>query len=383
MIDLLILGATVGFALLGLRRGFVVSLFTLVAFVVGGVVATLVAGAVLPPRDRTLTTPVFGLFAALLVGGTCAMAGGEFGLRLRARRPRGFPGQADAPLGAILMALVVLGVAWLLGAVAVAVPRDSLGLRADVQGSAALRGLNAVLPEPGGVLRTLRPFDPLPALAGPQGAIDRPTTQITRSSAVRRAAASVVRVVGTACGVGLEGSGWVAAPGTVVTNAHVVAGEADTIVGVKDVEHAASVIGFDPQNDVAVLRVEGLVAPVLPLAVDPPAGRAAAILGFPGDGPYNVRSGRIGVTVSRRAPDAYGRGSVERNLTPLRGLVRPGNSGGPMVDARGRVVATVVAETFGAGILGGYGVANPAVVRALAAADAAGGAPVSTGACKK
>ncbi|MCA1656727.1 MAG: CvpA family protein, partial [Actinobacteria bacterium] len=196
MLDLLILGATAAFALIGLRRGFVVSLLTLAGFVIGAVVATLVAGAVLPPRERTLMTPVFGLFAALLVGGTCAMVGGEVGLRLRAARPRGFPGQADGPLGAVLMGFVVLGVAWLLGAVAVAVPRDSLGLRADVRGSVALRGLNAVLPEPGGVLHTLRPFDPLPALAGPQAAIARPTRQITRSTAVKRAAGSVVRVVG-------------------------------------------------------------------------------------------------------------------------------------------------------------------------------------------
>ncbi|MGI8802039.1 MAG: CvpA family protein [Solirubrobacteraceae bacterium] len=380
MLDLLIVAATAGFALLGLRRGFVVSLFSLLGFLIGAVVSTALAGVFLPPGRRSLATPVFGLFAALLGGGTLGVVMGELGARLRARHPSRFPGRADGPLGAVLSGCIVLGVAWMLGAVALAVPRDSLGLRQAVQRSAALRGLDALLPAPAGVLRALEPFDPLPALQGPQAEIARPTRQITRSTAVRRAAASVVRVLGSACGTGLEGSGWVAAPGVVVTNAHVVAGESDTVVltaAADSPEWPAEILAFDTQNDIAVLRVRGLDLPALPLAVDPPAGRAAAILGYPHNGPLDVRSGRIGATISRRAPNAFGRGAVDRLLTPLRGLVRPGNSGGPMVDARGRVVATVVAETFGGGILGGYGVANPAVVRALAGALA----PVPDGPC--
>ncbi len=381
MLDLLIVAATIGLALLGLKRGFVVSLFSLVGFLVGATLATLIAGALLPPRERSLATPVFGLFSALLGGSFLALAMGTLATRRRARRPGGFPGRADGPLGAALSGCIVLAVAWMLGAVAVQVPKDSLGLRRDVERSAALRGLDALLPPPGGVLRALAPFDPLPALEGPQALIGRPTRQITRSHAVRRAGASVVRVLGSACGTGLEGSGWVAAPGEVVTNAHVVAGEGDTVVQVdgQSPELPAQVIGFDTHNDIAVLRVAGLDLPPLPLASDPPAGRAAAILGYPRDGPFDVRSGRIGATESRLAPDAFGKGAVQRLLTPLRGFVRPGNSGGPMIDARGRVVATVVAETFSGGILGGYGVANAAVARALALAVS----PVSNGPCRE
>ncbi len=378
MVDLLILLATTVAAVVGSRRGLIVSLFTLVGFVLGAVLGTAIAGAFLPPRATSLATPVFGLLAALVIGGTCAVAMSELGRRLRAARPNGFPGRADGPLGAAFSACIVLGLAWMLGAVLLAVPRDSLGLRVDVERSAALRGLRALLPAPGGALHALAPFDPLPALQGPQAAIAPPTRQITRSSAVHRAEASVVRIVGSACGVGMEGSGWVAAPDEVITNAHVVAGEADTVVELGGDEIPVDVIGFDTQNDIAVLRAPGLDLPALPLAVNPPAGRAAAILGFPGNGPFDLRSGRIGATVDRRAPDAFGERTVPRQLTPLRGLVRPGNSGGPLVDARGRVVATVVAETFGGGIIGGYAVANPPVARDLAAATA----PVSTGACK-
>jgi S1-C subfamily serine protease len=196
---------------------------------------------------------------------------------------------------------------------------------------------------------------------------------------VRRAASSVVRVLGSACGLGIEGSGWVVAPGEVVTNAHVVAGEHDTVVqaGGQPPDLGAEVVVFDPRNDIAVLRVSGLGARPLPLASDPPAGRAAAILGYPQDGPFDVQPGRIGTTQSVVTQDAYGNGAVSRLLTPIRGLVRPGNSGGPMVDAAGQVVTTVFAATTNGGPSGGFGVANSTVVRDLARA----GGQVSTEGC--
>jgi S1-C subfamily serine protease len=185
-------------------------------------------------------------------------------------------------------------------------------------------------------------------------------------------------VLGTACGVGVEGSGWVARDGIVVTNAHVVAGQDDTrvLVGGAGPGLRAQAIRFDPRNDLAVLRVDGLSAPPLQVASDPPAGTSAAILGFPLNGPFDVRAGRLGQTREVVTQDAYGRGPVRRRIVSLRGLVRSGNSGGPMVDGDGRVVATIFAATT-AGPRGGYAVPNVLVRTALANASG----PVSTGAC--
>ena len=189
-------------------------------------------------------------------------------------------------------------------------------------------------------------------------------------------------MLGTACGLGVEGSGWVAAPGLVVTNAHVVAGETDTRVEVGGVapDLPAQAVEFDTHNDVAVLRVPGLSEPALRLAADPRPGTAAAILGYPLDGPLDAEPGRIGQTQLVRTQDAYGTGNVLRSITPLRGLVRPGNSGGPMVDAAGQVVATVFAAVTGGSSSGGFAVPNDLVAGQLAAADAGAG-PVSTGPC--
>ncbi|MFI5009647.1 MAG: trypsin-like peptidase domain-containing protein, partial [Solirubrobacterales bacterium] len=139
----------------------------------------------------------------------------------------------------------------------------------------------------------------------------------------------------------------------------------------------AQAVAFDPTDDVAVLRVSELTLPALSLASSSPEGAAGAILGYPENGPFDAQPGRIGETQTVITQNAYGEGPVSRLLTPLRGLVRPGNSGGPLVDSTGRVLTTVFAGTTGGGPHGGYGVANATVAHLLAGA----GRAVSTGPC--
>ena len=289
----------------------------------------------------------------------------------------------DGLLGAALTACVGLGIAWIIGAVALQ-STGSQPLRRDIQRSAILRELNAMLPPSGPILNALARIDPLPSVRGPAADVPAPPHGILRVPGVRDAERSVVRVVGTACGLGIEGSGWVAAPGLVVTNAHVVAGESDTVVQVGGHSPGlpAQVLDFDPHDDIAILRVPGLSATSLKIAPDPRAGTAAAILGYPLDGPFDAEPGRIGQTQTVSTEDAYGNGPVERSITSLRGLVRPGNSGGPMVDATGAVVATVFAAITGGGDghPGGFAVPN-ALVRAQLAKIGPGSAAVATGPC--
>ena len=187
-------------------------------------------------------------------------------------------------------------------------------------------------------------------------------------------------MLGSACGLGVEGSGWVISDGLVVTNAHVVAGQKDTQVLLQGRHPGAdaTVVAFDPKNDVAILRVSGLHAKPLALVGDPKSGTSAAILGFPENGPFDVRAGRVGQTREVITQDAYGHGPVRRSITSLRGAVRSGNSGGPMIDAQGRVVTTVFAATT-SGPRGGFGVPNAIVRDTLSKAQGSNG--VSTGPC--
>jgi S1-C subfamily serine protease len=383
-LDWIIVAFAAILALFGFRRGFIVGVLSFAGFALGAFLGTRLGPLLLPRGSASPYAPAFGLIGALLAG--AILASGLEGLGFRLRGALIVPGMGllDGLLGAALGAALGLGIVWILAAVAAQTPGQDQ-LRADIQRSAILRELNQLLPPSGPVLNALARLDPLPAIAGPAPDVAPPAPRLAHAPGVRAASRSVVRVLGTACGLAIEGSGWVAAPGVVVTNAHVVAGEQDTTVevGGRSPGLAARPVAFDPTDDVAVLRVSDLEVPALSLAHDPPSGRAGAILGYPQDGPFDVQAGRIGRTQTVLTQDAYGHGPVSRLLTPLRGLVRPGNSGGPLVDGDGHVLTTVFAGTVGGGPHGGYGVANATVATVLADANARGGrgAGVSTGPC--
>lgn len=374
-IDWVILGAVVLLALFGWAQGFLAGVLALVGFAAGAWLGTRVAPLILEDGRESQWAPAFALIGALVAGGVLAASFEGVGARLRARFSSPAFAAVDGALGAALTACVGLLIAWVLGAVALRAGPD---IRRDVQRSAILRQLNSVLPPTGPLLNTLRALDPFPRIDGPEARVPAPKAAIARDPQVAAARDSVVKILGTACGVGVEGSGWVARPGVVVTNAHVVAGQDDTRVLARGEEPGleAQAIAFDPRNDLAVLRVDGLRAPSLELAGEPRSGTSAAILGFPLNGPYDVRPGRLGPTREVVSQDAYGRGSVRREIVSLRGAVRSGNSGGPMVDGAGRVVTTIFAATT-SGPRGGYGVPNAIVRDALAG----GGGRVDTGPC--
>ena len=381
-LDWIIVVLVAVFGLAGFLRGFIVGALALGGFAAGAILGAHLAPRLLPDGARSPYAPLFALAGALLLGGLLAGALERLGARLRNGLWIPGLGALDGVLGGLLSAAIALGLAWIAGAVVLQTP--GLGaLRVDVQRSFVLRQLNAVLPPSGPLLNALARFDPLPSIAGPGAAVAPPSRAVLGTPGVRAAAPSVVRILGTACGLGIEGSGWVGAPGLVVTNAHVVAGEQDTVVqapGDATGSRPATLVRLDVRDDVAVLRVAGLSASPLALALapDPASGTAGAILGYPLDGPFDVEAGRIGATRTVISQDAYGRGPVRRSVTPLRGRVRSGNSGGPVVDAQGQVLATVFAATT-SGPPGGYGVPNALVGDALAAARTSG--QVSSGDC--
>jgi S1-C subfamily serine protease len=380
-LDWVIVGFTVLLAFYGYVQGFIVGALSLVGFAVGAFVGTRVAPLLLSQGDHSPYAPLFGLLGALLAGGV--FASGLEGLGARVRSALRIPGlrTVDGLLGAVLTACVGLGIAWIIGAVALDASA-SRPLRTDIQNSTILRALDEILPPSGPLLNALARLDPIPSVHGPAPDVRPPNRHILASAAVRDARQSVVRVFGTACGLGVEGSGWVAAPGLVVTNAHVVAGEADTQIQSDGVGpgHEARALVFDPTNDIAILRVPGLDLRPLPIAAKPASGTATAILGYPLDGAFDAEPGRLGQTETVDTQDAYGQGHVLRTITALRGKVRPGNSGGPMVDGRGQVDATVFAALTGTARAGGFAVPNRLVRAALALAERRS-EPVPTGHC--
>jgi hypothetical protein len=380
VIDWIIVILTLVTAAGGYFQGFLVGAATLAGFAGGLFLGARLGQAVVSAGSQSPYAPLFGLVGAVVGGMLLASLLEALGYGLRRRLAVPGLGIVDGVAGAALSGAVALGLVWLAGAVALQAP-PARGLRDDIQRSTVLRALNDVLPPSGPILNALARFDPFPRIDGPPVDVPAPRAAIARDPEVRDAAQGVVKIQGTACGLGVEGSGWIARPGVVVTNAHVVAGQSDTTVQLAGTgpELEARAVVFNPGDDLAILRVEGLEGRTLPIADAPSAGISAAILGFPENGPYDVRAGRLGSTRTVVTQDAYGRGPVQRSITALRGTVRPGNSGGPMVDTRGRVVTTVFAAARG-GPAGGYGVPNAVVTRDL---GRAGGEAVSTGPCAR
>jgi uncharacterized membrane protein required for colicin V production len=374
-LDWIVVGFAVLLAIRGAQQGFVAGALALAGLVVGAVVGGRLASAVFASGSHSPYAPLIALGGGLLLVILFQSLGLRIGLSIRSG-VRGIPPlrSLDTAGGFLLGGAAGLALAWVLGVVALQLPGQTY-LRDEVQRSIVLRRLNKLLP-PSTVLAALARIDPFPALGGPLAQVPPPNPQVLGLPGVRRAAPSVVRIVGTACGLGVEGSGWVARPGLVVTAAHVVAGQRDTAVDTfgPGGKLAAQAVAFDPTNDVAVLRVSGLRARPLPL-VDARPGTEAAVLGYPEDGPFDAAPVRIGRTIFALMDDAYGRGPVGRTVTTLRGTVRHGDSGGPAVDANGAVETTAFAARVGGG--GGFGVPTSAVRNALARARG----PVSTGPC--
>ena len=119
--------------------------------------------------------------------------------------------------------------------------------------------------------------------------------------------------------------------------------------------------------------------PALRLDVDEKPGTSAAVLGFPQNGAYDVEPARLGQTREVLSDDAYGNGPIRRRVTSLRGRVRSGNSGGPLVDDDGQVVGTIFASTLSGGGRSGLAVPDSAVAEALRKADS----PVQNGPCAR
>ena len=377
-LDWIIVALAVLMGFWGYRQGLIVGLLSLAGFVLGALAGSRLGPALLPEGSQSPYAPLTALAGALLVGGIAAVSleGLAHVLRRRLLRRRG-AALYDAAGGAVLLAALGLCLAWMFGVVALNAP-GAKDLRQQVQRSAILRELNETFPPSGSLLNALNRIDPGVSIAGPDPGVGEPDSRLAGDPEVRGAADSVVRVLGTACGLGVSGSGWIAAPGLVVTNAHVVAGEEDTAVSFDDEDDTldATPVHYDPANDLALLRVDGLGGEALPLADSPQAGTPGAVLGYPENGPFTIEPARLGTTGSVISEDSYGRGPLMRELTALRGEVRSGNSGGPLVDGGGRVLTTVFASTTSrAG--GGYGVPNSIVRSALA--DSTG--EVSTGPC--
>jgi S1-C subfamily serine protease len=374
--DWVVIGVVVVAALYGLMTGLVRGALSLAGFALGAYVGARVAPGLL--SDGSPYAPLVALVGAVLGGALLRGLAGLLGSVLRTTLSA-IPGlrTLDSIAGLFLGAAAGVFLCWAVGAVLLYLPGQA-DMRRAVQSSAILSTINDTFP-PERLLETLERVDPIGVLAGPPALVAPPDSKLARDRDVIAASKSVVRVTGIACGLGVEGSGWIVRRRLVVTNAHVVAGIETPRVDRRNgaTSLPATVVFFDERNDVAVLRVPGLRGRPL-LVTQPERGVGVVLVGYPGNGPLTLTPGRLGGTRDLIGRNAYGRGPVTRSVTTIRGVIEPGSSGGPGVDARGRVRTTVFARQ--PGDRGGFGI-PPDVV--LSSVREAGREPVGRTDCTK
>jgi uncharacterized membrane protein required for colicin V production len=278
-VDWIVLAVAALAALSGLRRGLVATALSFAGLAAGALLGARIAPHILAGGSDSPYTPLAALVGALVGAALLQTAAGIAGSFVRGGLAVVPPLRALDSFGGLLAgAALGLATAWVAGAVLLQLPGQS-SLREEVQGSTILQRLNEIAP-PRTVLRALARVDPFPQIAGPAPPSTPPDRRVLASAGVRTARPSVVRITAVACGLGVEGSGWVAAPHVVVTAAHVVAGGSD----IRANGRAATPLVVDRKEDVAVLRVPRLTARPLQL-VEPHAGASVAILGYPENGP--------------------------------------------------------------------------------------------------
>jgi S1-C subfamily serine protease len=388
-LDVVLLLVFIGYGLSGLRQGLVVGLFSLAGFVAGAALAMAVLPDVVGGWDPGPRRTVVSVVAVLGVAWGAQVGGSFVGRRLRSV-VRWQPARVlDSALGAVAAVAAVALVTWF---VAGAVRGSAVvGLSRAVASSRVVAVIDEVVPPRADSLfagfRSVVDAQDFPRVFAGMGAetivpVAPPDASVV-TAVSKLAAQGTVKIIGVAqaCQRGREGSGFVAAPDRVVTNAHVVAGvDAPSVqVGGQGEQLPATVVVFDPQRDLAVLAVPHLGVEPLGVGHDLGVADDAVVAGYPQDGPFSSEPARVRQVVDARGQDIYGSGSVVRQVYSLAGHVLPGNSGGPLLDAGGSVVGVVFARSLDDSDTG-YALTLKEVRPVLQRAQEAS-RPVSTGAC--
>lgn len=390
LLDIVVVIACVMWGVTGYHQGFLAGALSFIGLLGGGAVGVKVAPAVaqrwLPQFNHAIVGLVVVFVAAAIGLALASMLGGLIRSRLTWRPAR----LLDSLGGAAVSILAVLLVAWTLGS---AVAHSSLTtLARQVRHSEVLTTLDQVMPEGAHLwfssFRRLLDNYGFPQVFGGLGpqpipSVPAPNSAVLANAAVQAAERVVVKVSGNAssCSRSLEGSGFVFAPQHVMTNAHVVAGVRAPVVRVGGTGPAlpATVVLYDPERDVAVLYVPGLALSPLSFAGPAAVGANAVVAGYPENGPFLAVPARVRGVQEARGPDIYQQNQVTRQIYAIRAVVRPGNSGGPLLSPNGRVYGVVFAAAVDSPDTG-YAL-TAAEVGPDARAGAQATAPVSTQGC--
>ncbi|HYU62255.1 MAG TPA: MarP family serine protease [Verrucomicrobiae bacterium] len=352
LIDVLIVvAALVGLAN-GYRRGFWLSLAQYLGLLIGVMLGAASARYVLDylAINNASARPL-GAVLVLVIGGSLGSSiGFAVGEPIRRKILRtGIHTSTDSVAGAALSAFAVLVMCWFLGLSFSRGPSPEIAQQ--IQRSTVLHALDTFAPRPPPFLASVQQvlagvqFPPVFAGLEPTlpGALPIPAT--VDSPGINRTAQNVVKVSSVGCGGIVTGSAFPVGKGYVVTNAHVVSGTTSHNIQKADgTSMHATVVFFDPERDVAVLYAPGFTATGVTFGSGQ-RGTQGAVIGYPGGGVERTVPAVVDGSVQAQGRDIYNENLVTRQIFVLQASVRPGNSGGPLVDTQGRVLGMVFATS--------------------------------------
>ena len=355
-IDIFIAAAFLIFGWIGFRRGILRTILSIIGLIVGGA-----AGAIATPSIQSLISnnafgfkPTIGLTSMILGASLGMFLFGVLGSFLRVvLLPLPFMKTIDSLIGFGLAIVAVASISSTLSSAAQVIPNKTVNNLFSQ--SQLISQIDQYLPErfkdAAQKIQNVITDSPLPevfkSLVESRITPTQLETDVAIPEIVTKSVASTVRIDGIAesCSAAMVGTGFIVSPERVITNAHVVAGVKEPVITLfnSQTQLGGRVIAIDRKKDIAIIFVPGLTGEKLTFIGPVTPNEIGFVVGYPNGG--NLRTMPVSVTSEFESigTDIDGNGETRRDVIVFGGDVKPGNSGGPLLNDQGQVLGVVFA----------------------------------------
>jgi S1-C subfamily serine protease len=355
-LDIFIAAAFLVFGWIGFRRGILRTVLSIIGLVVGGA-----AGAIATPSIQSLISsstfgfkPTIGLTTIILGASLGMFLFGVLGSFLRVvLLPFPFMKTIDSLIGFVLAIVAVASISSTLSSAAQVIPNKTVNNL--FENSQLISQIDQYLPDrfknAAQKIQNVITNSPLPgvfrSMVESRIIPSQLEEEIEIPDLVANSIASTVRIDGIAesCSAAMVGTGFIIANERVITNAHVVAGVQDPVITLSNsqTQLGGKVIAIDRKKDIAIIFVPGLTGEKLTFIGPVTPNEVGFVVGYPNGGSLRTNAVSVSAEFESLGTDIDGNGEARRAVIVFGGDVKPGNSGGPLLNDQGQVLGVVFA----------------------------------------